>query len=140
MQRISDSDFELLFISRDVMIGNTKITVKPLGLAGLASVMPAIMRVFGEFNDRKEKAKGKSEGDILAEMAVFISEHAQDVLSVACNIHPDGISRLPGGKVLELAIAALDVNLKAQAGLEKNLLELPRILEMIPGKKTAPAA
>ena len=127
-QRIKDEDWNILFPGKEIMIGTTPITIKPLSVDQFTTVLRRITTHQGRIVERFKKEKinltNFDSPENKLKLVSMIMDIVPEALADAANIDVDDTKRLPFHKALEILEAVLDVNIESQEGLVKNLKSL----------------
>jgi len=115
-------------ITRDVTYGGHAITVRGVGVADIATILPLygaeVALLFGQV---AAKGSSLSEMDIATVFHTILARMpalAAEVIALVCDDHPQGIEvarRLPIGTQLEIFEAAFECTFASESDLEKLL-------------------
>lgn len=122
--RLSDEDWAELLPGRELRLGKTSLTIKPLGLEDLAEVIKQIRAVWGMFQEKGITPKNYRKPDNMETIAITIINEVPGLLESLTKLSIEDIKRLPLAPVVTMLNLAIDVNLESQEGLEKNLGDL----------------
>ena len=122
--RLSDADWAELLPGRELKLGKTNLTIKPLGLEELSGVIKQIRSVWGLFKKKGITPKNYKNPDNLETIAVTIISEVPGLLETLTGLDIEDIKRLPITPVVTMLNLAIDVNIDSQEGLEKNLEDL----------------
>lgn len=123
-------DWNALLPGETFRLGKQEIVIRPLGLEKLSTVLSGIAVLAKEWRDVIVKAEKKNVVMIdkvieyLPRVSKVMVDQAPELLSEMSNISVDDIKKLPIKTATELMAFCLEVNIKSQQGMEKNLVEL----------------
>lgn len=132
---LSSEDWDLLLPGTEYPIGKSKIMLKPLGLESLSNVLEALHKLIDDWKDvltdtsagkANQKAMTVTEQILLyfPKVTSLIQVHGIHIISDMSGLHEDDVKRLPPNIAVELFDKCLELNIKSQEGLEKNLTAL----------------
>jgi len=122
--KLKDDDWETLFIVETENVGKHKIEIKPFTIDELPVVIKFVKENRSYFKKENITLENAFEWENLEKITNVISKEAPYLVAKATNIRLSDIRRLPLLKTFALVNKILKVNVEAQRGLEKNLLEL----------------
>ena len=138
--KLQESDWAALFPTKSFVIGTTTITIAPLSIEELSSVLNKLALISDKIQEdlpetNLEDGVAKSSITIL-NLVNVIMENSPDILSDIANIEVDDIQSLPLDKALELFNFCLDVNIESQDSLVKNFAALGEKIQKFMGNQS----
>ncbi len=130
MKTLTERDWELIFPTSAIKLGNTVVEIRPFDLSGLKEVALMIWGASEAFRAKGITVQNFTER--MTEVADIAVEHVPGVLALAAGLPVSDVRRLPAAMQLEIFRKMWIVNASAQEGMEKNLqwlvAELPKII------------
>lgn len=117
-------EWDELFPGDELKIGGQSITIRPLGLFKLASIIKKVKSLGKMLSSEGVTWENYNLPENLVILATVILDNAPDVLSDASNIDLEDIKRLPIEYNVLILDKVLEVNLKSKEALEKNFNSL----------------
>jgi len=132
--KLNKDDWEVLFISENFKIGLQTIEIFPFCLKELKPVMNSIKELAFKFKSKNigfEEIFDIENAPLLAEMLMEFP----DIISKATGLEVEDINNLPINIIIALSSKIIEVNVRAQGGMEKNLIglleEVARMMVMV---------
>lgn len=116
-----------------VDIGGQKVSILPLGAKDLSIIVSDINKLWSKLKDDGVTEENYEEPENIMRIAELLLSQFPGVLERATKISAEDIGMLPIDSVVDLLVAAINVNLQSIPAIEKSV---GNIMEKItPGKK-----
>lgn len=117
-------DLEALFPGEEITIGDSSVTIRPLGLLQLSKISRQLKGFTKSLGDEGVTFDNYSEPKNILILAEVLLNQFPDILEEASNISIDDLNELPIEFIVEIIDVILTVNLKSKGTLEKNFKSL----------------
>jgi hypothetical protein len=135
--RLSDKDFALLLPSKVITVGESKITVYPLGLKAMKEMVDRLADIIADITSAGITFKNYTEPDKLVELVRLVMDTSPTLLADMSGIAMEDLERLLLATNVEIFTQVLQLNIESQEGLEKNLKSLTGMIQILTGPSTA---
>lgn len=122
--KLTDADFDTLFPGRDIRLGNTVLTLRPLSCDDLADIVRAVSGVIAEFSKEGITQKTLTDKETLSKLPDLILKHCPRIVGIASGLDDSDVVRLPPSVAIKLVSELIEINLKDYEELTKNLTAL----------------
>lgn len=134
VKRIVDADWDNLLPGKEMAIGQTSFTIRPLGFGDFTSAIKKIESIQGKLTEAGVTASNYKKSDKLFSVASLIMSEIPEVLSEASGVHIEDLNRMPISIVIDIISQVIDVNIESQQGLSKNFSALAgKVRELMSG-------
>ena len=121
---LSTDDWDDLLQGDTITLGKTTVVISPLGIAQLKNMSLKVKALMEALAEKGINSSNFDAPDNMANTFTTLVERVPELMEEATGINRDDIARLPLAKGVELLRKAIEVNVKSQETLVKNLQAL----------------
>lgn len=121
--KLTESDWDAMFPDDFIVLGKTKIPIKPVSLSKLPTVIKHFNYLKSKFSEERE-FDNFSTPEKIAFIAELIATDGRDLLSELSDLDSEDVVKLPATAALDLAVKCVEVNLQSNTSFLKNLTAL----------------
>lgn len=130
-KRLSDRDWEILLPGTPHKIGETDLSIVPLGLESTKKAVGVIRNSFDVLREKGITPANYSDPQNIIEITALVLEQAPEFLVECSGLHLDDIKRLPLGTAVGLVSKVIEANVQSNEDLVKNLTALVATLKTL---------
>ena len=121
---LSTDDWDDLLQGDTITLGKTTVVISPLGIAQLKNMSLKVKALMESLAEKGINSSNFDAPENMANTFTTLVERVPELMEEATGINRDDIARLPLAKGVELLRKAIEVNVKSQETLVKNLQAL----------------
>lgn len=121
---LSTDDWDDLLQGDTITLGKTTVVISPLGIAQLKNMSLKVKALMEALAEKGINSSNFDAPENMANTFTTLVERVPELMEEATGINRDDIARLPLAKGVELLRKVIEVNVKSQETLVKNLQAL----------------
>ena len=125
-RKLTDEDWDLLLPGEEVKLGATRIDLKPLGFQEFVRTVRRLGQVRDVLAKEGLTLENFNEPENLLKLVVVVMDEMPELLSDVLCIEKADLQRVPVTVMVEVARKVIEINVRSQEGLLKNLTALAR--------------
>ena len=125
-RKLTDEDWDLLLPGEEVKLGATRIDLKPLGFQEFVLTVRRLGQVRDVLAKEGLTLENFNEPENLLKLVVVVMDEVPELLSDILDVDKADLQRVPVTTMVEVARKVIEINVKSQEGLLKNLTALAR--------------
>jgi hypothetical protein len=136
---LNDEDWEILLPGKEITLGRTTITLRPLTLASFSTLTSKTVYILNKIRDTKANSlmeEFKTPSGFSRIVGIIVKE-APEIVTALTGIPIVDVVRLPITKNIELMAEAWEINIQDQDTLAKNLRSVATMMNQLTGNLVA---
>jgi len=125
-RKLTDEDWDLLLPGKEVKLGNTRIEVKPLGFQEFVRTVRRLGEVREQLAGEGLTLENFNEPQNLLKLVGVVMDEIPELMSDVLCVEQADLELVPVTVMVDVARTVIEVNVKSQEGLLKNLTALAR--------------
>jgi len=133
---LTDEDWEILLPSKQITLGKSSITMKPLGIEKFSLLTSKVTYAVNKIKKFGFSQKDMADPKKFDRVVATIVKEAPEIITLISGIPAVDVIRLPLAKNIELAAVAWELNMSDQETLAKNLTSVATMVQQLTGMMT----